>query len=329
MDMDPTITVIIPEVKKERDLIRCLESIRHQTFSDYEILVCTDAVQPPSGYPRTRTCSMHGREPFAALLSQAAGAYLYFVSATAVLTENVLEALYTAEEAAQDAAMPQPAEAARDAAMSQTTVQDAAIPETAAQNPAAPVCMYRKAAVPVLGRDRDRFSELCSAGLGLYCCLWKREELSSFQESASLRPQDFLPFLQVHTLRDAQVYETDPVGAFAPGMLEPEPLAQWMELLGRIISAGMQSDMHSMRDPAHRQASPKASAPQKASASPEAARISGGPYRMASGADYLYGDELIRFVLRRYAQGNLGLKTLARSLKAWLWYKFKRKKSGV
>ena len=49
MEKNPTISVIVPVYKAEKYLVRCIDSILSQTFTDFELLIIDDGSPDSAG----------------------------------------------------------------------------------------------------------------------------------------------------------------------------------------------------------------------------------------------------------------------------------------
>lgn len=99
----PSISVVVPLYNKERYILRCLESIRRQTFSDYEVIVVDDGSSDGGGSlaaafpdPRFRVVMQQNRGEGAARnrgISEAEGTLIAFLDGDDAWEPGFLEAV--------------------------------------------------------------------------------------------------------------------------------------------------------------------------------------------------------------------------------------------
>lgn len=89
--MQPEISIIIPEFKNTLYFTRCLNSVKRQTFGNYEIIISAEDTSRDIKKDRPELSFVCGSVYDA--LKSAAGDYILFLSETSLLTENVLEDL--------------------------------------------------------------------------------------------------------------------------------------------------------------------------------------------------------------------------------------------
>ncbi len=103
----PYFSIVVPAYNKEQEIIRCLESLLHQTYSDIEILVVDDGstdqtskILETYGQKDTRIRCYRNEKNESLLWSrirgmrEARGKYLLHVDADDYLSENACETLY-------------------------------------------------------------------------------------------------------------------------------------------------------------------------------------------------------------------------------------------
>ena len=110
METQPSVSIIVPIYKAESYLIRCLDSIKAQTFTDYEVIMIDDGSPDRSamiaeGYtadPRFRLYRQKNAGVGAVRnrgLSLARGEYIAFVDSDDAITPDHLDKLYSAAKA--------------------------------------------------------------------------------------------------------------------------------------------------------------------------------------------------------------------------------------
>ncbi len=86
--MDSLISVVIPYCKERKYLLRCINSIKRQTYTDIEIILVSDNQREEIEY-KVKVIST-----IKEAIKKAKGEYIFFCSNTSILTNNVLEELY-------------------------------------------------------------------------------------------------------------------------------------------------------------------------------------------------------------------------------------------
>ena len=106
----PKISIIVPVYKVEKYIARCLDSIRRQTFEDFEVIMIDDGTPDGSAeiaerfvredrrfhLYRQENCGVGAVRNRGILLAQ--GEYIIFVDSDDAIMENHLSALYSAAE---------------------------------------------------------------------------------------------------------------------------------------------------------------------------------------------------------------------------------------
>ncbi|MHB2047915.1 glycosyltransferase [Aerococcus urinae] len=104
--MNPKISIIIPIYKVEKYLIECLESVRNQTFKDFEVIMVNDGSPDASPVIADNYCQRDERfklfhqenQGLSAArnfgTSQAKGEYIFFLDSDDKIVENTLEILH-------------------------------------------------------------------------------------------------------------------------------------------------------------------------------------------------------------------------------------------
>ena len=107
MEPSPSVSIIVPIYKVERYIARCLDSIKAQTFTDYEVIMIDDGTPDRSAdiaekYTSDPRFKLY-RQANAGVgsvrnrgLALAQGEYIAFVDSDDMIKENHLEKLYTA-----------------------------------------------------------------------------------------------------------------------------------------------------------------------------------------------------------------------------------------
>ncbi|MDK7716079.1 glycosyltransferase [Aerococcus urinae] len=104
--MNPKISIIIPIYKVEKYLIECLESVRNQTFTDFEVIMVNDGSSDASPVIADNYCKRDERfklfhqenQGLSAArnfgTSQSKGEYIFFLDSDDKIVENTLEILH-------------------------------------------------------------------------------------------------------------------------------------------------------------------------------------------------------------------------------------------
>lgn len=96
------ISVIIPNCVDKTYLVRCLNSIKRQSYKGIEILLITneeiDEIEAAYGVKAVKVESEEKYAGISEAVKTAAGEYIYFCTTTSVLAPNVLETLVSVEE---------------------------------------------------------------------------------------------------------------------------------------------------------------------------------------------------------------------------------------
>ncbi|WP_195854083.1 glycosyltransferase [Aerococcus tenax] len=109
--MNPKISIIIPIYKVENYLIECLESVRSQTFTDFEVIMVNDGSKDASPVIAENYCQRDERfklfhqsnqgvsstRNFG--ISQAKGDYIFFLDSDDKIAESSLDVLYRLSQA--------------------------------------------------------------------------------------------------------------------------------------------------------------------------------------------------------------------------------------
>lgn len=104
----PKVSIVVPVYNAEKQIERCLDSIRGQTFSDFEVILVNDGSGDSSpkileAYAakddRFRVISQENQGPSTARntgIDNASGDFVYFVDADDYIADDAIEKLYTA-----------------------------------------------------------------------------------------------------------------------------------------------------------------------------------------------------------------------------------------
>ena len=103
--MEPMISVIIPEFEDDTYLIRCLNSIKRQTYGDVEIFLinseCSEDIK--KAYKIKIILGSTRQDGLNEALKLSQGKYLFFASTTSVIAPNVFETLKKEESKCEQA----------------------------------------------------------------------------------------------------------------------------------------------------------------------------------------------------------------------------------
>lgn len=191
--MKPEISIIIPDSANTTYLTRCLNSIKRQTISDYEIIISSEeqALPVPEAYNNISICSGGLKEA----AGSAKGDYVFFLSITSLLTENVLEDLLAKTR----------------------------------ENPDSCFCAC------LLGRGNNVFTYAKGAVFSIYGTLFEKAGFAKAIESGAGLPAvaEYLgSFKKVILDEDALIYETDPACIYPYIPMDAASFEGWMEALG-------------------------------------------------------------------------------------------------
>lgn len=193
--MKPEISIIIPEFSDPTYLTRCLNSVKRQTFNDYEIIISAPETQGAdfARYPDTVVCEGGLEE----CVREAAGDYIFFLSVTSLLTENVLEVLAAGTKQA---------------------------PETCLR-----ACL--------LGRGKDVFTYAKGSVFSIYGCLFEKEKfLPAAQKGIDyIAVSKYMAsFENVLLDENLLIYETDPSRIYPEISMDAFSFELWMGALGSV-----------------------------------------------------------------------------------------------
>lgn len=192
-NMKPEISIIIPDSANTTYLARCLNSIKRQTISDYEIIISSEeqALPVPETYHDISICSGGLKEA----ADSAKGDYVFFLSITSLLTENVLEDLLVKTK----------------------------------ENPDSCFCAC------LLGKGNNVFTYAKGAVFSIYGTLFEKAGFAKAAESGaglSAVAEYLGSFKKVILDEDALIYETDPACVYPYIPMDEKSFEGWMEALG-------------------------------------------------------------------------------------------------